>query len=70
MNASTLTDKTLAHISTDKPFYMPGEIVWIEVYFMDSITKVPKYTTTDMYSDCVIYNSNDHEVFRSSSIRL
>jgi len=36
------TERLLAHVSTDKPFYKQGELVFIEVYVVDALTKKPK----------------------------
>jgi hypothetical protein len=34
-------DRLLAHVSTDKPYYQPGETVFVEVHLIDAITKKP-----------------------------
>ena len=41
-------DRILAHISTDKPFYQPGETVFVEVHLIDSITKKPVHSNLTM----------------------
>jgi hypothetical protein len=38
---SDFKERTLIHVSTDKPFYRPGEIVFIESFFIDAISKKP-----------------------------
>jgi len=58
----------LAHISTDKPYYKPGEVVFIEVFVVDSITKVPKNTSSLATSK--ILDSFGKEVFTSPSRSL
>ena len=59
------SERILAHISTDKPYYMPGETVWVETYLIDSITKLPKFSSQNIYATCVILDSFNTEVFRS-----
>jgi len=34
--------RVLAHITTDKPVYYPGEVVFVETYLVDALTKQPK----------------------------
>ena len=46
-------DKLLAHITTDKPFYKANEVVFIEVFVVDSLNKTPKFTEVPK----PIYNS-------------
>lgn len=38
---SSYGEKTLIHISTDKPFYQPNDVVFIEAFLIDSISKKP-----------------------------
>lgn len=33
--------RVLQHITTDKPFYKKGDIVFVEVFLVDALTKVP-----------------------------
>ena len=35
-------NRLLAHLSTDKPVYKPGEVMFIEIYLIDALTKEPK----------------------------
>jgi len=30
-----------AHITTDKPLYKPGDIMYVEVYMFDALDKTP-----------------------------
>ena len=39
--------RALIHISTDKPFYKPNEVVFIETFLIDSITKAPLFAGPD-----------------------
>ena len=43
----TSKERNLIHISTDKPFYKPNEVVFIEAYVIDSVTKVPLFASDD-----------------------
>lgn len=38
---SSYKEKTLIHINTDKPFYQPNEVLIIEAFLIDSISKKP-----------------------------
>ena len=33
--------RVLQHITTDKPFYKKGDIVFVEVFLVDALTKIP-----------------------------
>ena len=57
-------ERALIHISMDKPFYKPNEIVFIEAFMIDSLTKKPlhsqdygKFKSLNLYCDAVILDS-------------
>ena len=35
----------LGHIATDKPFYKPNDVVFIETWIVDSLNKTPRFIT-------------------------
>ena len=37
----------LVHISTDKPVYKPDDVMFIELYLIDALTKKPVVTIYD-----------------------
>lgn len=49
----------LAHVSTDKPFYKPNEVVFVEVFIIDALTKQPMLNNQsyDIYAQVTILNS-------------
>lgn len=40
---SDFKEKPLMHVHTDKPYYKPGENVFVEVFLVDSISKKPLF---------------------------
>lgn len=40
-NPHTVVSKGLMHVSLDKPFYKANDIVFIETFFVDALTKIP-----------------------------
>lgn len=44
---SNYEEKPLIHINTDKPYYQPNEIVFIEAFFVDAISKKPIFARQD-----------------------
>lgn len=79
-------ERLLAHVSTDKPFYKPNEVVFIEVHIVDALTKTPyisdsvdvsispmakDYVYKPIISaDAQILDSFDQEVFMCASRNL
>jgi hypothetical protein len=55
----------LAHVSTDKPFYKPNEVVFVEVFIIDALTKQPMLNNLsyDIYAQVTILNSFKQQVF-------
>ena len=56
----------LAHIQTDKPVYKGNDVMFIEVYFVDPITKKPLLRENTFEANLKIFDSFDQEVFSSS----
>lgn len=40
------TGRYLGHITTDKPFYKPNDVVFIETWVVDSLNKTPRFIPT------------------------
>ena len=76
-------DRILAHILPDKPFYQPGETVFVEVFLVDAITKKPVHansthakqlgtddTANEIFAECAFIDSFDSVAFRSQNRKL
>lgn len=42
---SDYKERPLIHVSTDKPFYRQNEVVYIEAFLVDSISKKPLFSS-------------------------
>jgi uncharacterized protein YfaS (alpha-2-macroglobulin family) len=77
--------KALIHIHTDKPFYQPNEVVFIESFIVDSVSKKPifarqdtlypqlrfeKPSYLDVRATATIFDSFDKQVHRFEPVKL
>jgi len=56
----------LTHVSSDKPFYWPGEVMFIEAFVIDAFTKYPAAGFSQgVEAQATIINHDSVVVFRS-----
>lgn len=70
----------LGHIATDKPFYKPNDVVFIETWIVDSLNKTPRFIAepkptsggrrpyiSKIWAKATILDSFDKKVFSTSN---
>jgi uncharacterized protein YfaS (alpha-2-macroglobulin family) len=82
---SKYDEKPLIHINTDKPYYQPNEVVFIEAFFIDAISKKPifarqdtmypqlryePYSYLDVYASAQILDSDDKVIANLEQVKL
>ena len=62
------TDRLLAHITTDKPFYWPGEVIFTQIFLVDVFSKYPKMSGHEAHF--YVLDGSNKEIFKSETRKL
>jgi len=63
------SNRILAHVTTDKTEYRPGEFIFTQTYLVDALSKLPKIENVSFRPVISVHNmETDEEVISSTSI--
>jgi len=57
----------LLHIQTDKPVYKPSDVIFIQAYLIDPLSKKPCDDSFCLYATLEIYDGQDSIIYSQAS---